>query len=189
MPPAKLLVGSVMHLCRINNISAGGFSAEVAIPQEVGTSVCLQLADRGELSGKIVWTRRGMVGVKFDQNADLRTIFGKQGASAPSPRPPRVEINCSATIGIGKFYYKADVRDISLSGMKIAIADENCVGRTVNVTIDSLRPVRGQIRWYNDGYAGIAFDEPFDLAELGGWLARRLEVAALRTAAPEGATR
>jgi hypothetical protein len=36
MPAAKLIVNGIAGLCRIRNISAGGLTAEVALPHAVG---------------------------------------------------------------------------------------------------------------------------------------------------------
>jgi hypothetical protein len=181
MPAAKLVANGVASLCRIRNISAGGLSAEVALSHAVGSHVTIELDSRRQVSGKVVWVRQGLLGVKFDASVDLRSLFSKERGSAAG-RPPRVEVGCAATIRMGRLYHQVEVQDVSLGGIKIALDDPDCVGRDVTVTIESLRPAQGRICWHKDGLAGIVFDAPYSFEELGEWLAKRIEIASLRTA-------
>ena len=52
----------------------------------------------------------------------------------------------------------------------------------VVVVVESLRPIRGEIRWYSDRKAGIVFDEPLEFEELAEWVGKRLELASLKAA-------
>ncbi len=186
LPAAKLVTETTNHLCRIKNISGGGLMAVVAAPFEIGTPVSIELNSNRLIPGTIVWTRAGAVGVKFDQDIDLRELLAnRQPRKGFRARPPRLEVSCSATVQIGRFYHKVDVRDISLGGMKVALNDWRCTGKDVIVTIESLRPVRGKIRWYKGGHAGIVFDKPLRFEELAEWMGKRLDVASLRTGAWE----
>jgi hypothetical protein len=189
MPAAKLVVNGVPGICRIRNISAGGLTAEVASPHPVGAKVAVELNSHRQVSGQVVWVREGLLGVKFDSSVDLRALFSKESGEERSARPPRIEIGCTATVRLGKLYHQVQVQDVSLGGMKVALDDPSCVGREVNVTIESLRPAQGSICWHKDGYAGIVFDEPYSFEELGEWLARRIEIASLRTGARDIARR
>jgi hypothetical protein len=86
-------------------------------------------------------------------------------------------------VRIGKLYHQVEVRDISQGGIKVALNDWQCAGKDVIVTIESLRPVKGRVRWYKGGHAGIVFDKPLGFEELAEWMGKRLEVASLRTGA------
>ncbi len=46
--------------------------------------------------------------------------------------------------------------------------------------VDSLRPIKGQVRWYSDRCAGIVFDQPLEFDELSEWVGKRLELASLK---------
>jgi hypothetical protein len=184
MPAAKLVANGIVSLCRIRNISAGGLSAEVALSHAVGSAVTIELDSHRTVYGNVVWVREGLLGVKFDATVDLRALFSKE-RDAPPGRPPRIEVGCMATIRIGKLYHQVQVQDVSLGGMKIALDDSDCVGRDVTVTVESLRPAHGTIRWHKDGFAGIVFDKAYSFEELGEWLAKRLEIASLRTGAKD----
>jgi hypothetical protein len=184
LPAAKLVSEEANYICRIKNISAGGLMAEVVCPLEVGARVYIELNSDQRIPGQVVWTRTGSLGIKFDQDVDLRELLANRSQRRGlRPRPPRLQVTCGATVQIGKLYYKVDVHDISLGGMKVAINDWQCAGRDVIVTVESLRPVRGRVRWYREGNAGIVFEKPLTFEELAEWMGKRLEVASLRTGA------
>ena len=73
-----------------------------------------------------------------------------------------------------------DVHDISLGGIKVQPIEEYCVGKNVTVAVESLRPVKGEVRWYSDRKAGIVFDQPLEFDELAEWVGKRLELASLK---------
>ena len=64
--------------------------------------------------------------------------------------------------------------------MKVEPIEEYCLGKKVIVVIESLRPIRGEVRWYADRKAGIVFDEPLSFEELADWVGKRLEMATLK---------
>ena len=181
---AKLIHSSGSQLIRVRNVSAGGLMAEIPNPPEVGEPVSLELSCQ-KIPSTIVWTREGMVGVKFDQSVDLGELLaGRKPRHGFRPRPPRLEVACKASVRVGKTYYTVDVHDISLGGLKVEPIDEYCVGKTVQVIVESLRPIKGEVRWYSERKAGIVFQQPLDFDELAEWVGKRLEVASLKASIP-----
>jgi hypothetical protein len=181
LPVGKLVADDWQDLCRIRNISAGGLMAETTRRHDSGVPVTVEINSNQQVGGTLVWTRDTTVGVKFDQNVDLREILANRRPRIGfRPRPARLDINCTATVRIGGLYYKVEVRDISLGGIKVYLQDRECLGKDVVVTVESLRPVKGVIRWHEDGMAGIVFDKPVTFEELAEWLSKRIEVASLR---------
>jgi hypothetical protein len=89
-------------------------------------------------------------------------------------------VNCKANVKLENSYYTVDVHDISLGGMKVEPIEEYCLGKKVVVVVESLRPVRGEIRWFADRKAGIVFDQPLKFEELAEWIGKRLEMATLK---------
>ena len=184
LPAAKIVTDAANYICRIKNISAGGLMAEVVCPIEVGEQLYIEMNSEQRIPGRIVWRREGSIGIKFDQDIDLRELLAnRRPRRGFQPRPPRLEVTCGATVQIDKYYHSVEVHDISLGGMKVALNDWQCAGKKVIVTIESLRPVRGVVRWYKGGHAGIVFDKPLAFEELAEWMGKRLEVASLRTGA------
>jgi hypothetical protein len=177
---AKLTGPAGEQLIRVRNISAGGLMGEASQPLEVGDQVSVEVSSQ-QIPASVVWTREQTIGLKFDQNLDLGELLaGRKPRHGFRPRPPRLQVNCKASIRIGKLYYTVDVHDISLGGIKVEPIEERCIGKNVVVVVESLRPVRGQVRWYSDRRAGIVFDHPLDFDELAEWVGKRLELASLK---------
>lgn len=178
---AKLVGHDCEQLIRVRNISAGGLMAEtVQVPPNVGEHVTVELSSQ-TIPSSVVWIREGTVGLKFDQNVDLGELLaGRKPRHGFRPRPPRLDVSCKASIRVGKVYYTVDVHDISLGGMKVEPIEEYCVGKDVVVVVESLRPIKGQVRWFSDRRAGIVFDQELKFEELAEWVGKRLELASLK---------
>jgi hypothetical protein len=184
--PAMLRVGKLIdaageqQLIRVKNMSAGGVMALVTRMPAVGDAVQVELSSQ-KIPATVAWTREDVVGVKFDQNVDLGELLaGRKPRLGFRARPPRLEIACKASVRVGKLYYSVDVHDISLGGMKVEPIEEYCIGKKVIVVVESLRPIKGEVRWYSERRAGIVFDKPLDFEELAEWVGKRLELASLK---------
>jgi len=168
------------QLVKIKNLSAGGLAAIAGHVPEVGAAVQVELSLQ-KIPASVVWPRDDLVGVKFDQDVDLGELLaGRKPRHGFRPRPPRLDIACKASVRVGKLYYSVDVHDISLGGMKVEPIEEYCVGKKVIIVVESLRPIKGEVRWYSERRAGIVFDKPLDFDELAEWVGKRLELASLK---------
>jgi hypothetical protein len=168
------------QLIKVKNLSAGGVMALVTRPPSVGDQVNIELSSQ-RIPATVVWIRNEMAGLKFDQNVDLgEMLAGRKPRHGFRPRPPRLEIPCKASVRVGKTYYTVDVHDISLGGIKVEPIEEYCVGKNVVVVVESLRPIKGEVRWYSDRRAGIVFETPLNFDELSEWVGKRLELASLK---------
>ena len=168
------------QLIKVKNLSAGGVMAIVTRAPPVGEHVSLELSSQ-RIPSTVVWTREDTIGLKFDHNVDLGELLaGRKPRHGFRPRPPRLDIPCKASVRVGKTYYTVDVHDISLGGIKVEPIEEYCVGKTVVVVVESLRPVKGEVRWYSDRRAGIVFERPLEFEELAEWVGKRLELASLK---------
>ncbi len=183
---ARLISDRGQDFCRIRNISAGGLMAEMKIPLPAGEKVIVEISSHQRIAGEVVWTRDVGVGIKFDEDVDLRALLAaRRPVNGQTLRPPRLTVTCGATVRIDGFYYRVQVRDISLAGMKLALDVWPCVGKSVVVTIESFRAVKGRIRWSREGMVGIVFDSPLGFDELAGWMAKRVEISSLKAGAWE----
>ena len=168
------------QLIKVKNLSAGGVMAIVTRAPPVGEAVSIELSSQ-RIPSTVVWTREDTVGLKFDHNVDLGELLaGRKPRHGFRPRPPRLDIPCKASVRVGKTYYTVDVHDISLGGIKVEPIEEYCVGKNVVVVVESLRPVKGEVRWYSDRRAGIVFERPLEFEELTEWVGKRLELASLK---------
>lgn len=172
------------QLVKIKNLSAGGLMAIASKAPTVGEAVDVELSLQ-KIPAVVVWIRGDVVGLRFDQNVDLGELLaGRKPRLGFRNRPPRLDIRCKASVRVGKVYYQVEVHDISLGGIKVEPIEEYCVGKKVIVVIESLGPVKGEVRWYRDRRAGIVFDKPLDFDELSEWVGKRLEMAALDASRP-----
>jgi hypothetical protein len=185
LPVAKLVMDHAQDFCRVRNISAGGLMAETTSSHPVGAKVRIEFNSHQQLPGEIVWTRENSCGIKFEQDIDLRELLANRPArrKGQTPRPPRLDITCNAELLIEGVLYRTQVHDISLGGLKVAISDWNCVNKNVVVTMESFRPIKGAIRWYKAGYAGIVFKRQLSFEELAEWMGKRVEIASLKAGA------
>jgi hypothetical protein len=168
------------QLIKVKNLSAGGVMAIVTRQPSVGDHVSVELSSQ-RIPASIVWTREDMCGIKFDQDVDLGELLaGRKPRHGFRARPPRLHIPCKASVRVGKTYYTVDVHDISLGGIKVEPIDEYCVGKKVVVVVESLKPIKGEVRWYNERRAGIVFDRQLEFDELSEWVGKRLELASLK---------
>ena len=168
------------QLIRVRNVSAGGLMAEVGHAVQVGDTVDIELSSQ-KVASTVIWVREGTAGFKFDQTIDLGELLaGRKPRHGFRPRPPRLEVNCKANVKVENSYYTVDVHDISLGGMKVEPIEEYCLGKKVVVVVESLRPVRGEVRWFSDRKAGIVFEQPLKFEELAEWIGKRLEMATLK---------
>lgn len=181
LPVAKVVADEWQDLCRIRNITAGGLMAETASCHEAGVPLLVELNSNQRICGNLVWTRDTIIGIRFDQNIDIREILANRRPRVGfRPRPARLDIQCSATIKIEGLYHKVEVQDISLGGIKVRLRDRESIGKDVLVTVESLRPVKGTIRWHREGMAGIVFQQALTFEEVAEWLGKRIEVASLK---------
>jgi len=181
LPIAKLIGEDWQDLCRVRNISAGGIMGETTFPHEAGTVVTLELATGQEIASRIIWTRGNTMGIKFDQSVDLREVLAaRRPRIGFRPRPARLDIKCGATVQFDGLYHQVELQNISLGGVMVYLPHDDCVGQDVLFTIESLRAIKGTIRWQKDGNMGIVFHRPLTFEELAEWLGKRIEVASLR---------
>jgi hypothetical protein len=178
--------GGEQQLIKIKNMSAGGVMAIVSHVPQIDEHVQIELSSQ-KIPATVVWARDDVIGLKYDQNVDLGELLaGRKPRLGFRPRPPRLQIACKASVRVGKVYYTVDVHDISLGGMKVEPIEEYCVGKKVVVVVESLRPVKGEVRWYSERKAGIVFDKPLDFDELAEWVGKRLELASLKASYKQG---
>jgi hypothetical protein len=184
LPLAKLVSDDWQDLCRVRNISAGGIMAETGgRVLQSGARIFIEFDSSHRVPGSVVWVRGTLAGIRFDDNVDVRELLAPRPRGGFAPRPPRLEVTCGATVRIDSLYHKVEVRDISQGGLRVALGDWRCVGKPVVVTVESLRPIQGIVRWYRQGHAGIVFDRPLTFEELAQWLGKRVDLASLKTGA------
>ena len=85
------------------------------------------------------------------------------------PRPPRDDMECSATLCAGNAFHRVHLCDVSRNGCKIFLTDARHRGERVQIALEAYHSLGGTIRWHRDGKAGIQFARPLTDAQLVTW--------------------
>ena len=167
-----LICESKRELCLIRNISAGGLMAHVYSSVHVGQLVSVALKSNHMLSGRVVWAKDGNVGIAFDELVDVEAMLSNQALLENGwlPRMPRVEVDWLATVRAGATTTWVTLRDISQGGVKFESDKPMVPGQQITLTIDKYRSIGGILRWFEDGFGGMSFNELVPFSELMSWL-------------------
>ena len=95
-------------------------------------------------------------------------LFSKVPVGKPK-RAPRDEMRCSATLCINNRFFRVQLRDVSASGCKVALEEEQRPGQTLQVALESFHSLGGTVRWWREGLAGIQFHHPLSDYALSRW--------------------
>ena len=87
---------------------------------------------------------------------------GKALTTAPDARSAlrlavEIEVKLSGS-SVGR--QTAELRDISVTGCRVACVSNYPVGATVIVTIPGLAPIGAQVRWSDVAFCGLRFNAP-----------------------------
>jgi hypothetical protein len=172
-----LRVGTIIledrrELCLIRNISAGGLMAHVYSQLKLSERLEVEFKTNQRLAGRVSWAEGTNVGIAFDEPVDLEDLLAvtTELGNGWRPRLPRVEVDRLGTLRVGSRIYALNTRDISQGGVKIEIDQPLDVGAEVVITLDKFRPVAGVVRWYHEGFCGVAFNQVIPFQELIAWL-------------------
>ena len=163
--------GDSRQLCLVRNISPGGMMIRAFSAVEPDEPVTVELRADRPLRGRIVWTREGDAGIRFDRTVDVGDCL------APPPlapgwraRAPRIDVDRLAMIRAGSDISFASARNISQGGVRLACERLIERGTQIVLTLEGFRPVEGVVRWNRDGLCGISFNQALAAAELSRWL-------------------
>jgi len=160
------------QLCLIRNVSAGGLRAHVYSALAPGQRVSVELKTDQQTGGTVSWVDGGTVGVSFDEEIDVEDLLAAPNEGAAQPRMPRVEVDSLGELRIGGRIFPINTCDMSQGGALVEIDHPLQAGQNVVLTLEKFRPVKGVVRWYQDGRGGIAFNQVIPFHELVNWLRR-----------------
>lgn len=174
-----LRVGTVIiagrrELCLIRNISAGGLKAHIYSQVKPGDPIEVELKTNQRVAGRVSWAEGNNAGIAFNEPVEVEELLAPNAEMQNGwrPRLPRVEVDRLGTLRLGSHVYALNTRDISQGGVKIEIDERLDIGAEVVVTLEKFRPMPGTVRWYQDGFGGIAFNQLIPFQELIAWLRR-----------------
>ena len=164
-----ITIGDRRELCLIRNISAGGMSIRSYSPLAVGTPVLIELKTGMRVPGTVAWVDDGTAGVEFKEPVDVLDVLSSTD-DGPTPRMPRIEVDCYASVRAGAVVRGLRVCDISQGGVKLAGHLSTEVASDLSVTLPGMSPQPASLRWSCDGHVGLTFNRLLPLPDLVEWL-------------------
>jgi hypothetical protein len=158
--------------CAIRRISALGVTVGSDLTPALGDSVAVELANGQRAHGKVAWTGRHELGVRFEDNVDVIALLNRKLVSqAPERRTmPRLEVRCPAHLKFGGNLWPATLRNISSGGVQIEGDELPQVGTYVSLFVQGLNIPAGEVVWRRDKLAGIELVEQLSWASIIQWV-------------------
>jgi hypothetical protein len=170
---AKLVSETTEALGVVRNVSAGGMMIDSHASLTVGQVVTVSLFDGHHVEATIIWQKDMTIGLQFESPVDVKDLLAgpPQAAKGKRSRLPRLKADRLAIIDFGSNQITT-VRlcDLSQRGARILTDKPLAANQDVWLWLNGVKPVRGTVRWYKDGSAGIAFHELLGVKELSGLL-------------------
>ena len=168
----RLIVGDVEALCRVHEISAHGFIAEVSPAPSVGRRVELEILDGVRMKGVVESCHSSSIAVAFETAQIIGPLPGKDARrSGYHARGARIRVEGFATLRAESRLFHVCVVNISQAGACVTASDLSLSpGASVSLDLDWFGRVAGSIRWATGGGAGISFARPLPYERLAHWI-------------------
>jgi hypothetical protein len=169
---AAIYHSGVRQDCEIRKISALGVTLTSNLVPALGERVAVELATGQRPAGKIAWTRRGELGVRFDDSIDIIALLNRKLVSQTPERRsmPRLEISHPVHIKSGSNLWPAMLRNISAYGMQLEGIDLPEAGTFVSVFVEGLTVPPGEVIWRRDRLAGVEVFEELSWTSIIPWV-------------------
>jgi hypothetical protein len=164
-----------------------GASITVTGPVSHGTRATIELPFGMEAKGQLVGggTDRP-IALRFDAPMDVVGALARCLAAQTAERRqmPRIELRQRLCVRHSGQVDFAWTRNLSPAGIGIETKAELIPGEPVEITLDGLRPLAGEVRWSERGQAGIAFAQELGWQLLMPWLRKIASAPRVQPAAP-----
>jgi len=158
--------------CEIRKISALGVTVASDLAPALGDRVAVELATGQRAAGKIAWSDRGELGVRFEESIDVIALLNRKLVSQTPERRtmPRLEVRCLAHVKSGANFWPAMLRNISSGGLQLEGADMPPVGTYVSIFVEGLTIPAGEVLWTRDDLIGIELVEELSWTSIIPWV-------------------
>jgi hypothetical protein len=132
----------------------------------------VELATGQRAAGKVAWTGRDELGVRFDDSIDVIALLNRKLVSqAPERRTmPRLEVRCLAHIKCGEHFSPAILRNISANGLQLEAEELPAIGTYVAVFVEGLNIPAGEVVWSRGKLAGVELFEELSWTSIIPWV-------------------
>ena len=170
--PVLIEMDEFAAFCLVRNLSSGGMMGSVYAQFVERQEVSVQFHPDHIVSGAIIWSKDGRVGIQFNHKIDVSETIRQLADKCLGKkinRSPRLQIECAGELEFDGRSIAMRLRDISQRGIKVEVAlikpeDE------VIVHLEGLEPHKALVRWTQRGLAGLNFVRPISFEQLATWV-------------------
>jgi hypothetical protein len=158
--------------CEIRKISALGATVSSELSPALGDKASIELANGQRAAGRIAWTDRGELGVRFEENVDVIALLNRKLVSQTRERRtmPRIEVRSAVHLKCGEHFSLATLRNISARGLQVESDDLPAIGTYVSAFVEGLIIPPGEIVWKRGRLAGIEVFEELSWTSIIPWV-------------------
>ena len=172
---AKLACADTQNVCRIRNISSTGARLETNMLLQLGQSISLELRSDLRTTGRVIWTKDGNMGVRFDDEIDVARYLMRTESKIDrmKARAPRYQCAAEVILVTDGGCFSCNLFDIGLSGAGLADLSTKAKvrpGSIIKLIADGISSHHANVAWVDGNRAGIKFRHPLKYTELHDWL-------------------
>ena len=164
--------GGSRRECSIRKISALGVRIGVDMSPALGERVAVELATGQRPSGRVAWTGRNELGIRFDDTIDVVALLNRALVNQTRERRtmPRIEVRCGVHVKCGGQLWPATMRNISAKGLQLEDDGLPVAGSYVSVFVEGLNIPAGEVVWKRDRLIGIEVLEELSWTSIIPWV-------------------
>lgn len=164
--------GGSRRECSIRKISALGVRIGVDMSPALGERVAVELATGHRPSGRVAWTGRNELGIRFDDTIDVVALLNRALVNQTRERRtmPRIEVRCGVHVKCGGQLWPATMRNISAKGLQLEGDGLPVAGSYVSVFVEGLNIPAGEVVWKRDRLIGIEVLEELSWTSIIPWV-------------------
>jgi hypothetical protein len=158
--------------CSNRKISALGVTISSDIAPALGERASVELATGQRAPGRIAWTGRNELGIRFDDSIDVIALLNRKLVSQTRERRtmPRLEVRSPVHVKSGGQFWVATLRNISARGLQIEGDDLPAIGAYVSAFVEGLNIPPGEVIWKRGKLAGIEVMEELSWTSIIPWV-------------------
>ena len=170
--PGAIIVAGSRQPCSIRKISALGATVTSNLAPALGDQASVELATGQRATGRVAWTGRNELGIRFDDSIDVIALLNRKLVSQVRERRtmPRLEVRAPIHVKCGGQFWLARLRNISARGLQIEGDDLPAVGAYVSVLTEGLNIPPGEVVWKRGKLVGVEMMEELSWTSIIPWV-------------------
>ena len=170
--PGSITVCGSRQTCSIRKISALGATVTSTLTPALGDQASIELATGQRTTGKIAWTGRNEIGVRFDDSIDVIALLNRKLVSQTRERRtmPRLEVMAPVHVKCGGQFWTATLRNISARGLQVEGDELPAAGAYISVLTEGLNIPPGEVIWKRGKFVGVEMIEELSWTSIIPWV-------------------